>query len=369
MPEPRGAPIRIDPVTAKVIWGALENIAVEMGLKLMRMSHSSLIRESEDFGCVTFDAEGQQLAETPQFMPLQSGPAPGYIRGIRRSLAARGEEMHPGDVYMHNDSYGGASHGPDVGFCVPVFLGETLVGFSMSAAHHVDIGSHTPRSAGIVDAVDAYAEGLQFRGLKVVERGERNDALWAMVRDNIRASDLVVGDMEAQIAACGIGADAFLELIDQHGLELVQAASAELMSYSERMMRSAIERLPDGEYRARGAIDGYLDLNDPAYCELPIEVTLRVEGSDLTVDFTGTAPQVDDRPINMPPHGTVDCAVMMTLHSDLARLRRARSDPAEQRARPPDPHRGARGHAREPDVPSSHDQPGVSRHSSAATRS
>ena len=119
MPEPRGAPIRIDPVTARVIWGALENIAVEMGFKLMRMSHSSLIRESEDFGCVILDAEGQQLAETPQFMPLQSGPAPGYIRGIRRSLAARGEEMHPGDVYMHNDFYGGASHGPDVGFCVP----------------------------------------------------------------------------------------------------------------------------------------------------------------------------------------------------------------------------------------------------------
>ena len=308
---------RIDPVTAKVIWGALENIAVEMGFKLMRMSHSSLIRESEDFGCVILDAEGRQLAETPQVTPLQSGPAPGYIRGIRRSLAARGEEMYPGDVYMHNDPYGGASHGPDVGFCVPVFLDESLVGFSMSAAHHLDIGSHTPGSAGIVSAVDAYAEGLQFRALKVVERGQRNDALWAMVRDNIRASELVVGDMEAQIAACRIGADAFVNLIEDYGLDLVQAASAELMDYSERMMRAAIEKLPDGEYSARSAIDGFLDMDDPAYRELPIEVTLRVEGSDLTVDFTGTAAQVDDRPINMPLHGTVDCAVVMTLRSIL----------------------------------------------------
>ena len=307
----------IDPVTAKVIWGALENIAVEMGFKLMRMSHSSLIRESEDFGCVLLDAEGRQLAETPMVTPLQSGPAPGYIRGIRRSLAARGEEIVPGDVYLHNDAYGGASHVPDVGFCVPIFYEQELVGFSVSAAHHLDIGSHTPGSAGIVDAVDAYAEGLQFKGLKLYERGERNSALWAMMHDNIRAPDLVLGDMEAQIAACHIGADAFLALIDQYGLALVQAASEELMDYSERMMRAAIDKLPDGEYQATSAIDGFLDSDDPAHRELPITVTVIVDGTDLTVDFTGTSAQVDDRPINMPLQGTVDCAVLTTLKSIL----------------------------------------------------
>jgi N-methylhydantoinase B len=97
----------------------------------------------------------------------------------------------------------GASHGPDVAFCVPVFLDEELIGFSVTTAHHLDSGASTP---GIVSAVDAYAEGLQFKAIKIIEEGCPNRAVWELLCDNIRASDLVVGDMEAQIKAAEIGA-------------------------------------------------------------------------------------------------------------------------------------------------------------------
>src|SRR5258707_2752500 len=113
-------PDRIDPITTSVIQGALENIAVEMGYKLMRMSYSSIIRESEDFGAALVDAEGRGLAESAQSTPLQSGPIPGYIRGILNALQARGDKVRPGDVIMHNDAYGGARHWPGRGFAVPV---------------------------------------------------------------------------------------------------------------------------------------------------------------------------------------------------------------------------------------------------------
>src|SRR6187399_106764 len=218
------AKTRIDPITASVIHGALENIAVEMGYKLMRMSYSSIIRESEDFGAALTDAEGRQLCECRLSTPLQSGPIPGYIRGILKIMQARGEEVRPGDVIMHNDPYAGASHGPDVAFCVPVFLGDRLIGFSVTTAHHLDIGALTPGSCGIVDAVDTYAEGLQFKAIKVFDAGRRNDAVWHMLRDNIRAPDLVVGDMEAQINAARIGAERYLALVRLHGLETVNAA-------------------------------------------------------------------------------------------------------------------------------------------------
>jgi len=307
----------IDPVTASVILGALEQIAVEMGYKLMRMAYSSIIRESEDFGAALVSARGQQLCESRQSTPLQSGPIPGYVRGILRQLAARGETVSPGDVIMHNDPYGGASHGPDVGFCVPVFHNNQLVGFSVTTAHHLDIGSQTPGSTGIVEAVDAYAEGLQFKAIKVFERGKRNDAVWQILRDNVRVSALVVGDMEAQIAACRIGATRFLELIDRYGLDTVEAACAELFDYSERLMRQAIERVPDGRYTATGYMDGYLDDPSPSRRNLPIVVTLTVSGSDMIVDLTGTAAQVTDRPINMPFVGTVDVAVWLVLRSVL----------------------------------------------------
>ena len=197
----------IDSITASVVQGALENIAVEMGYKLMRMSYSSIIRESEDFGAALVDAEGRGLAESAQSTPLQSGPIPGYIRGILKALHERRDIVRPGDVIMHNDAYGGASHGPDVAFAVPVFHDGRLVAFAATTAHHLDIGALTPGSCGIVDAIDAYAEGLQFKAIKVYDRGLRNDAVWQLLRDNIRVSDLVVGDMEAQIAAARIGAE------------------------------------------------------------------------------------------------------------------------------------------------------------------
>jgi len=120
---------RVDPITGAVIQGALENIAIEMGHKLMRMSYSSIIRESEDFGAALTDAKGRQLCECKMSTPLQSGPIPGYVRGICKRFEARGDVFRPGDVIMHNDPYGGASHGPDVAFCVPVFDGSELIAF------------------------------------------------------------------------------------------------------------------------------------------------------------------------------------------------------------------------------------------------
>lgn len=308
---------RVDPVTASVIFGALESIAVEMGHKLMRMSYSSIIRESEDFGAALTDAEGRQLCECKMSTPLQSGPIPGYVRGILRTLKARNDTLEPGDVIMHNDPYGGASHGPDIGFCVPVFLGRKLIGFSVTTAHHLDVGALTPGSCGIVDAVDTYAEGLQFKAIKIVAKGRRNEAVWQILRGNIRAPDLVVGDMEAQIAAAEIGAARFRALVQQYGEKTFQGAFEDLMDYSERLMRKAIADLPDGEYTATTLLDGFLDHADPRYRDLPIKVTLRVSGDELEVDLTGTAPEIPDKPVNMPLEGTVDCAIWLTLRSIL----------------------------------------------------
>lgn len=307
---------RIDPITARVVAGALESVAIEMGHKLTRMSYSSIIRESEDFGAALLDARGRGLCESKQSTPLQLGPIPGYMRGIFQLFEERGDRFADGDVIIHNSAYHGSSHGPDVGFCVPVFYKDELVGFSFTTAHHLDIGSLTPGSCGIVDAQDAYAEGLQFKALKVYDAGVRNEWLWRMLRDNIRASDMVVGDMEAQVAACRIGAERFVELIEKFGLETVIAASEEMMDYSERMLRQEIEKLPDGAYYAEGFLDGFQDYDDPRYKNLKIAVTVKIDGSDMTVDLTGTSPQVD-RPINMPLIGTVDVAIYLIVRSIL----------------------------------------------------
>src|ERR1700757_81263 len=260
---PATKPDRIDPIPPSVIQGARENLAIEMGYKLMRMSYSSIIRESEDFGAALVDAEGRGLAESAQSTPLQSGPIPGYVRGVLRILKERGDTFRPGDVVMHNDAYSGASHGPDVAFIVPVFVRNRLIGFAATTAHHLDIGALAPGSCGIVEAIDAYAEGLQFKAIKVYDRGVRNDAVWQLLRDNIRVSDLVVGDMEAQIAAARIGAERLCGLIERYGYECFTAACSAVMDYAERLMRQAIAALPDSDYSARTMIDGFVDSPDP----------------------------------------------------------------------------------------------------------
>jgi len=315
---------RIDPITAAVIGGALNSIAIDMGYRLARMSYSSIIRESEDFGCAICDHEGRQLCEATQSTPLQSGPIAGYLAGIERRFAELGDRWEPGDVVVHNHPYYGASHEPDVAFCVPAFHDGVLVGFSVTTAHHLDLGALSPGSCGIVDAGDAFAEGLLLNAVKVEERGRRVESAWRIIADNTRIPHLVIGDMEAQVAAAKLGAARYLELIATHSLEAVQAAASRLMDHSERMMRNQIELLPDGRYEAEGSMDGYLDHPDPANRDLRIKVAVTISGSELEVDLTGTAPQVD-LPINMPFVGTVDVAIYVTLRSLL--LDTARHDP------------------------------------------
>ena len=167
-----------------------------MGYKLMRMSYSSIIRESEDFGTALTDDQGNQLAESVQSTPLQSGPIPGYVKNVIEVFGRRGDTFRPGDVdHAQRPLWRGQSHGPDIALIVPVFHdGEELVGFAGTTAHHLDVGALSPGSCGIVDALDVYAEGLQFKAIKVFDAGVRNEAVWQILRDNVRAPAMVVGD-------------------------------------------------------------------------------------------------------------------------------------------------------------------------------
>jgi N-methylhydantoinase B len=309
-----GAGAAVDPITAAVIGGGLNSIAMEMGYRLARMSYSSIIRESEDFGCALCDEDGHQMCESTQSTPLQSGPIAGYLRGIARRFAEVGDEWRPGDVVIHNHPYYGASHQPDVAIIVPVHHRGALAGFSVTVAHHLDLGALTPGSCGIVHATDTFAEGILLNAVKVENEGVRNESAWRIISDNTRIPHLVVGDLNAQVAAAKLGAERFGAMLEQFGGETVRAASQYLMDHSERMLRRQIEALPDGRYEAEGFFDGFLDHDDPAYKNLRVNIAVTISGSDLHVDLEGTSPQVD-LPINMPFVGTVDIAIYVMLRS------------------------------------------------------
>ncbi len=294
----------------QVIYGALTTLAREVGHRLKRAAYSSLIRESDDYGAAIVSVNYELLAEA-ETTPLQMGPLAGYCRGVMETLAASGEALDPGGVYLHNDPYSGATHSPDIGAIAPLFVGDELFGFVGTAAHHVDIGAAVPGTC-IIKAHDTFSEGIRLLAYPVELEGKPVKAAWRMIESNVRMPGLVVGDLRAQVAACRWGQRGFAKLVQRYGLEKLRESTQRLVQVAELRMREVIRNLPDGTYRAVGYLDGYEDTGE---VDIPIHVTLTIHGDEITVDLTGSAPQLDHGPINMPFHGTTDMAVLLTLRT------------------------------------------------------
>jgi len=288
--------LEIDPVTLRVLGGAFHAIAKEMAGVLFRMSYSSIIRESEDLGAGIFDAEGRELCESDS-TPMHIGSLPWYIRGFLYRLEG---QIQDGDVIVHNHPYLGASHSPDVAVAVPIFHEGELLGFAAVTAHVLDVGGSFP---GInADAFDVYAEAKMYNALRWYEAGELNEDLDRMIFDNVRTETMNRGDMNAMLAACQLGRERFLRLVGRYGAETVMSAAYEWMDYSERMLRAEIAKIPDGEYAAP---TGWLD--DDARnrgVRLRVETKVVVEGDSITIDLTGSNPEVPTG-FNVPFEGSL----------------------------------------------------------------
>jgi len=292
----------------QVIYGALTTLAKEVGHRLKRAAYSSLIRESDDYGAAIISANFELLAEA-ETTPLQMGPLAGYCRGMMETLDEVGERLNPRGIYLHNDPYRGASHSPDIGAIAPLFIGDELFGFVGTAAHHVDIGAAVPGTC-IIKAHDTYSEGLRLLAYPVEKDGEPIKDAWRMIENNVRMPGLVVGDLKAQVAACRWGQKGFNELVQRYGVERMKKATQRLLRAAEIRMRDTISTLPDGHYEATGYLDGYVDTGE---VDIPIHVSIDVNGDMIAVDLEGSAPQLDHAPINMPFYGTTDMAVLLTL--------------------------------------------------------
>jgi 5-oxoprolinase (ATP-hydrolysing) len=267
---------------------------------LYRMSYSSIIRESEDLGAGIFDAEGNELAEsdsTPMFM----GAMPKIVKNV---IALLGEDIHEGDVILHNDPYGGATHSPDVAIVIPIFHGGELVGFSGASAHVLDIGGAYPGLA--IDLVDNWSEGNIYRAVKVQERGVWQTGLWKHIMENVRTPTFNNGDIRAMVAACELAKRRYAELLDRYGKETVLGAANAWLEYSERMLRAEIAKVPDGRYETDV---GWLDDDGVNRgVKLPIKVAVEIAGDEITFDLTGSSAEVPTG-FNCPYEGTTVSAM------------------------------------------------------------
>jgi N-methylhydantoinase B len=290
----------LDPITVDITRYKLDGIANEMQSTLLRSSFSPIVKEGLDASAALFALDGTTVAQSCSIPIHLATLIPAVAQIIATFPVA---EMKDGDTYVLNDPYCGGTHLPDIAVVQPAFHRGRPIALSAAMTHHQDVGG---MSAGSVptNATEIYQEGLRIPPLKLREAGQYNTTLVALLRQNVRIPDTVMGDLNAQIAACTIGARRFAELAERFGDNQLGAICDELLARSERLTRAALSRIPPGTYHYVDFLDNDgIELDKP----IRIEVTATLKDGAIEFDFAGTSPQVKG-PLNCVSSGSLAAA-------------------------------------------------------------
>ena len=272
----------VDPVLLEVFNNLFMNIAEQMGLQLQNTAYSVNIKERLDFSCALFSAEGHLIANAPH-MPVHLGSMGESIKTVIRENAGT---MYRGDVYVLNDPYHGGTHLPDVTVITPVFLeGASQPEFYVgSRGHHADIGGTTPGSMPPF-STSIQEEGVQINNVKLVAAGVLQEQtmldLLSSGQYPSRNPSQNMADLRAQLAANEKGVQELRKMVDEFGLEVVQAYMRHVQDNAEESVRRVITRLKDSEFT--------LHLDNGA--KIQVAVRVNVQDRSAEIDFTGTSAQ------------------------------------------------------------------------------
>ncbi len=292
-----------DPFALELLKNALATLADEMALTVLRTARSFVVKEALDFSTALFLKDAELIAQGT-CLPFHLGAMPFAVRSVVKAFGGR---IGPGDLFITNDPYDGSTHLPDIVLVKPVFHGGGLMGFSVALAHMTDIGGRVP-GGNASDSTELYQEGLRIPPSRIWRQGVPDENLFRIIERNVRVPDKVIGDIRSLIAACVVGERGMLGLADRHGVAGFERQCRELLDYTERFTRAEIARLPRGTWRFVDHLDG--DGIDPR--PIPFVATVTIGDGDMTIDFTGTSPQV---------RGAINCVYPFTLSTALACVR------------------------------------------------
>ncbi len=298
-----------DPVMLEIFNNLYKAIAEQMGVTLQNTSSSVNIKERLDFSCAIFDSQGQLVANAPH-IPVHLGSMSDSVQAL---IAAKGDILQPGEVYVSNNPYNGGTHLPDITVITPVFIDPAplfpptpLRGdpeaplapnppctpallplfYVASRGHHADIGGITPGSMP-PNSTTVEQEGVLIDNFQLVSQGKFREAelleLLSSGAYPVRNLAQNLADLKAQIAANERGVQELHKMVDHYGLETVQAYMGYVQDNAEESVRRAIAVLTDGHFTY--ALD-----NGSA-----IEVTISIDKPTRSarIDFTGTSAQLD----------------------------------------------------------------------------
>ena len=260
----------------QIMWSRLTAVVEEQAATLIRTAFSTSVREAGDLSAGLFDRQGRMMAQAVT-------GTPGHVNAMAESVTHFAERIGPrntfeGDVFITNDPWLGTGHLHDVTVVTPVFRKALHIGYFACTAHVVDIGG---RGFG-PDGNEVFEEGLLIPITKFAERGEVQPLLIELIRANVRTPDQTVGDMYS-LAACNEAGNRRLQaMMDEFNIDDLQPLSDFVIETSRRATLEAISKVPSGTYHETMTVDGY---DAPVH----MEVTLKVNGSELSADFSGTS--------------------------------------------------------------------------------
>ncbi len=270
-----------DPITLEILWRRLISIVDEADTAVSRTAFSSLLRDAHDYTCMFTDSKGRELAQGTFATPGQSGAMALGIKNLIKKLPR--ENYHPGDVFITNDPWALAGHLNDICVMSPIFYKGNLTGFTACVFHHSDIGGRVSS-----DNHDVYEDGLFIPFVKLYDAGTLNHAVMEMIRWNVRTPDEVTGDIRSQIAANHVCSEKIIQMLQENDMDTLDDLADEIITRTEKSMREAIQKVPDGVYRAEGIVEQMEGKED-----IIIKVAVEVQGDGITVDLDGSSPQVD----------------------------------------------------------------------------
>ncbi len=292
----------VDPATFEIVKNSLLKATEEMKIVLAKTAYSPILKVAGDYSCGIFDRTGQMVAQGPD-LPVHLGSMPQAVKAI---VAKFGDDIHDGDVFIHNDPYWGGSHLPDVNVITPAFHNGVLLGFACLRAHWPDVGGDTPGSYGTVTSI--FGEGLRLPPVRLYSAGKPLEDIHAIITANVRTPDERLGDLNAQVAANRRACARLKLLAERYGSSTLIALMDDILAYSERLMRMKLAELPDGEAVFEEYLDGDGIFENGSTTDEPIRIRLRLTktGDRVEVDFTGSADKVAG-PINAPSRSRPRC--------------------------------------------------------------
>lgn len=287
----------LNPVQIEIIRNALVSAAEEMSVTIWRTSRSSVVREILDYSTCVFDANGQSVAQAAR-MPVHLNSMAACLEDLINHHIPI-EEWYDGDVIITNDPYSGGQHLPDIQTFRPVFHEGRRIAIAGILVHHLDVGGGAPGSY-YAEATEIYQEGLCIPPLKIVQGGERNEAVVKMLLANTREPVNVGGDFSSQLAALETGALTLQRIGKRYGADRLAEACERIQAASEAQTRAVFAEIPNGVYEFEDFVD-----DDGIELDRKLRINARLIVHDVSVE-------VDLSQSSSQAKGPVNCTFNMT---------------------------------------------------------